>query len=53
MRLGPKTHDKIQRLTVRLSSKLIGEIEDLAHTKRLTLSQLLREAVQTYIATVE
>jgi predicted DNA binding CopG/RHH family protein len=53
MRLEPKTNDKVQRLTVRLSSQLMQEIEELAHTKRLTFSQLLREAVQTYIATIE
>jgi predicted DNA-binding protein len=53
MRLEPKTNDKVKRLTVRLSPQLMQAIEDLAHTKRLTLSQLLREAVQTYIAAVE
>ncbi len=51
MRLELKTNDKVQRLTVRLSSQLMQEIEDLAHTKRLTFSQLLREAVQSYIVT--
>jgi metal-responsive CopG/Arc/MetJ family transcriptional regulator len=53
MKLEPKTNDKVERLTVRLSSQLMHEVEDLAYTKRLTLSQLLREAVQTYIAIVE
>ncbi len=53
MKLEPKTNDKVKRLTVRLSSQLMQEIEELAHTKRLTFSQLLREAVQTYIATIE
>jgi metal-responsive CopG/Arc/MetJ family transcriptional regulator len=53
MRLGPKTNDKVQRLTVRLSTQLMQEIEELAHIKRLTFSQLLREAVQSYIATVK
>ncbi len=53
MRLEPKTNDKVERLTVRLSTQMMQEIEDLAYLKRLTLSQLLREAVQTYIAIVE
>jgi metal-responsive CopG/Arc/MetJ family transcriptional regulator len=53
MRIDTKTNDKVQRLTVRFTPQLMQEIEELAHTKRLTLSQLLREAVQTYIATVE
>ncbi len=53
MRLETKTNDKVQRLTIRLSTQMMQEIEDLAYLKRLTLSQLLREAVQTYIAAVE
>jgi hypothetical protein len=53
MKLGKNTNDKVQRLTVRLSSQLMQKIEELAHTKRLTLSQLLREAVQSYIAAIE
>jgi metal-responsive CopG/Arc/MetJ family transcriptional regulator len=51
MRLGPKTNDKVQRLTIRLSTHMMQEIEDLTHLKRLTMSQLLREAVQSYIVT--
>jgi hypothetical protein len=53
MKLGPKTNDKTKRLTVRLSPQLMQAIEDLAYLKRLTLSQLLRKAVQTYIAAVK
>jgi metal-responsive CopG/Arc/MetJ family transcriptional regulator len=51
MRLEPKTNDKVERLTVRLSTQMMQEIEDLAYLKRLTLSQLLREAVLSYILT--
>ncbi len=53
MKLEPKTNDKVKRLTVRLSTQMMQEIKDLAYLKRLTLSQLLREAVKSYIAAVE